>query len=293
MGNVDEVIDRLSRRSVDNYWNPYTTINWPEAVDPECWWMDQDLLTIHGTEYEENLDEATRKSLSKWESVNFYSLNIHGIREVLVEVALRVDTQPFDFADDFLHHFLGEENEHMWFFAKLCKKYAGKIYTKAEVKMFGEEVFTPAERDLIVFINTFIFEEIVEFVNMRVGRSKVVPDIIREVNWLHHLDESRHVAFGRRMVTILNERLRATLSGADADAAGQRLDAHIRGYMSRSVDVLYRAEVYRDAGCADPFRMRNALRRHPARDAHHQRMLGRAIKFLRGEGLLSDREVVL
>lgn len=288
---ADDVIDRLSKRSVNNYWNPYTTIEWPQVIDPGKMWMDAELLTIYDTEYMETCSEKTLIEISKWESVNFYSLNIHGIREALVEVALRVDTPDFQFADDFLHHFLGEENEHMWFFAKLCKDYAGKIYRVPDIKMFEGDETTPEERDLVVFINILIFEEIVEYINMRVGRSEVVPPIIRQVNWLHHLDESRHVAFGRRMVVLLHQRLMS--AAPDPDAARARLDAHVRGYMARSIDVLYRADVYRDAGCPEPFRMRNVLRQHPARRPHHNKMLGRAIGFLREQTILRDGEVVL
>src|SRR5713101_2272728 len=110
-------LQRLVAASVSGYYNPYVTFEWPAELPPEQWWMSPDLLTVDDTPLMGELDGNTLRALSKWESINFYSLNVHGIRELLVEVVRRVHTPGFEEMSEFFHHFTGEENEHMWFFA--------------------------------------------------------------------------------------------------------------------------------------------------------------------------------
>lgn len=280
---LDADLERLAQKAKEGYWNPYKAFDWPEHIDEGQFWMNPELLSVYGTPYFDELDQATLHRLSKWESILFYSLNVHGIREVLVEVSKRMHTDRFAFAAEFLHHFLGEENEHMWFFAKFCNQYGGKIYGDKSVHLASEE--EEDVQDFLVFVTTVIFEEIVDYVNARIGRNTGLPEIIRAVNWKHHVDESRHVAFGRRMVSHLYQRLMAERDHDPAFAA--RMDEYVRAYMIRSIDMLYRPEVYKDAGIPQPFKFRNALRHHPARKPFHQKMLRRTANFFHAEAIIS------
>src|SRR2546422_11238359 len=90
-----EVLDRLSAQSIEDYYNPYKTFDWPDSLPGDLWWMSPELLTIAGSEFEDELDLAQRQRLSRFESVNFYSLNVHGIRELLIEVTRRIHTREF------------------------------------------------------------------------------------------------------------------------------------------------------------------------------------------------------
>lgn len=51
--------------------------------------MSPSLLSIHGTEVEGEFSQAQKMALSKWASINFYGLNVHGIRGLLIEVVDR------------------------------------------------------------------------------------------------------------------------------------------------------------------------------------------------------------
>ena len=121
-----EILDRLTNKSIDDYYNPYKLFEWPESLPDDMWWMSPDLTTTYGTPIAERLSQDQLYALSKFESVNFYSLNVHGIRELLIEVTRRIHTKGFETPSEFFHHFIGEENEHMWFFAEFCKRY-GKM----------------------------------------------------------------------------------------------------------------------------------------------------------------------
>lgn len=117
------VIERLAKASVDDYYNPYRTFTWPESIVSDVFWMSPRLMTIEGTKAGAALTEDQRRELSRWESINFYSLNVHGIRELLTEVVRRIHSPGFEVPTPFFHHFIGEENEHMWFFAEFCLRY--------------------------------------------------------------------------------------------------------------------------------------------------------------------------
>ncbi|HXO19007.1 MAG TPA: diiron oxygenase, partial [Thermoanaerobaculia bacterium] len=179
--SIAHTLDRIIGLSIDTYYNPYKTFEWPETLPERQWWMSPDLMTVHGSALEGELDEERRMALSKWESIYFYSLNVHGIRELLLEVVKRVHTPGFETESEFFHHFIGEENEHMWFFATFCLKYGRKIYADKKLKLAIE----PADADvesLLVFSRILIFEEIVDYYNMRIGRDESLHPIIRQVN---------------------------------------------------------------------------------------------------------------
>ncbi len=134
-----QLLDRLSAKASDDYYNPYVTFEWPDELPPDVLWMTPELLSVWGTAVFDELDEAALVRLSRFESVNFYSLNVHGIRELLIEVTRRVHSPGFEIPSDFFHHFIGEENEHMWFFATFCTRYGGKIYTDKTLPLTGTQ----------------------------------------------------------------------------------------------------------------------------------------------------------
>ncbi|WP_207944879.1 diiron oxygenase [Actinomadura rubrisoli] len=273
MSQFEELLDRLSEKARGDYYNPYTRFDWPASVPEDEWWMSPEFLSVHGTGVE--WDEARLKRLAGRETVNFFSLNVHGIRELMIEVARRIHTPGFARYSDFLHHFLGEENEHMWFFAEFCDRYGGGVYPELPaLPMDGG--FPGRWADVAVFARIVIFEEIVDYLNSRMGRDGRLPPILRELNAVHHHDESRHVAFGKQFVKHLFDQ------AAEDDADGTRragLETYLKRYMTYSVNTLYNPRAYRDAGIPEPMAVRRAAMAHPARAAFHSKLLARVDKF--------------
>ena len=106
--DISALLSRITEMSVETYYNPYKMFEWPEALPDEQWWMTPDLLTVAGTRFAAELPEERLQALSKWESIHFYSLNVHGIRELLLEVIKRIHTPGFEMESEFFHHFVGE-----------------------------------------------------------------------------------------------------------------------------------------------------------------------------------------
>lgn len=281
-----KILGRLTTLASKDYYNPYEEFQWPETLPSDQFWMSRDLMSIYDTPKADEMPEDQQMELSRWESVNFYSLNVHGIRELLIEVIRRIHSPGFELPSEFFHHFVGEENEHMWFFAQFCLNY-GKIYKDKKIQ--GGAFEEPDIQNFLVFMRILIFEEIVDFYNSRMASDESLHPIIRKINRIHHQDESRHIAFGRQIVQLLHARLKQEHSQARL----AEVEDYIKRYFRSSIHSLYNPAVYRDAGIPDAFAFRNAVMQHPARRKHHDRVLKRTLDFLVKKAILSNPELPL
>ena len=75
---VGERLSRLATQSVRGYYNAYTAFEWPRDLPDGQYWLNPELLTVYDTPWFTNLEPRALHLLSKWESINFYSLNVHG-----------------------------------------------------------------------------------------------------------------------------------------------------------------------------------------------------------------------
>ncbi|MEV7340283.1 diiron oxygenase [Streptomyces sp. NPDC093544] len=274
------ILDRLATKAIDDYYNPYRMFEWPDKLAEDAWWMSPELTTTYGTEWAETLTPQQLHTLSKHESINFYSLNVHGIRELLIEVVGRIHTAGFETPSEFFHHFIGEENEHMWFFAEFCLRYGGKIYRQPAI---AESAGSSAKiQSLLVFARILIFEELVDHFNSQMAEDERLHETIRGINRIHHQDESRHIAFGRELVDLLHQDLKQTATEQElAD-----ISTYLRRYLKHSFDSLYNPQVYRDAGLERPHELRRALLESPARAKAELRTFRKTTKFLEKTGLI-------
>ncbi|MFF1906166.1 diiron oxygenase [Kitasatospora sp. NPDC058218] len=279
-GRFLEILDRLTTKSIDDYYNPYKLFEWPDSLPEEMWWMSPELTTTHGTEAARRLTEKELHALSRYESINFYSLNVHGIRELLIEVTKRIHTTGFETPSDFFHHFIGEENEHMWFFAEFCLRYGKKIYRQPA----GANVEIPRSNveSLLVFARILIFEELVDHFNSRMALDDRLHETIRGINRIHHQDESRHIAFGRELVTALAVDVKQTSTEEEM----RDIAAYIRRYMTYSFETLYSPQVYRDAGIKNPHDLRRQLLESPQRAEFEKSVYRKTAKYLEKTGLI-------
>jgi hypothetical protein len=281
--SVSATLERLVEDSTAHYYNPYQLFDWPDRLEEQQWWMSRDLMSVAGTPWEERLDEAQLMRLSKYEVTNFFSLNIHGIRELLIEVTRRIHTPGFDEPSEFFHRFLGEENGHMWFFAQFCLRYGGKIYADKALRM-GDDSSDAEVASFLVFSRILIFEELVDYFNIRMSKDETLHPLIRKINHAHHADEWRHIVMGRKLV----DQLFAPLGARNDQELLGFLDQYLRRYMVASIQSLYNPVVFRDAGVPDAYKLRMELFDHPARGPYHQTFLKRITAFLRSHGILQE-----
>ncbi|WKU47654.1 diiron oxygenase [Streptomyces sp. VNUA116] len=281
-----EILERLNRKSVEDYYNPYRMFDWPDSLPEHRWWMSPELTTTFGTDIAAELSEEQLYRLSRFESINFYSLNVDGIRDLIVEVTRRIHTRGFEIPSEFFHHFIGEENEHMWFFAEFCLRYGKKIYRQLEPAGDGE-TWSDEAASFLVFLRILLFEELVDHFNSTMAADERLHDTIRAVNRIHHQDESRHIAFGRELVSLLFRDL--TANGSQEEL--ERVRAYIRRYLNYSFESLFNPHVYRDAGIPEPFAVRRRLLAHPRSAEFQQQVFRKPLNYLVKTGILPDREL--
>jgi hypothetical protein len=279
-------INRLVEMSMADDHDPFSDLQWPEMVSREQDWMPRRLLTLYGTPQYALLTDEQIRHLTIWESVNFYSLNVHGIRELLTEVIARIHSREFEDVSEFFHHFVDEENEHMWFFAKFCRKYAGKIYPERKVPFTVKAGGLSAH--YLVFLRIFIFEEIIDYYNTNIGKESSLPKIIQEINLLHHKDESRHIAFGRQILEALSEQLQGEQTEAELDT----LRDYTKRFLQYGIAAFYNPQVYVDAELPDAYGLRDVLLSDPNRMEQHKVILGKTVGFLRRIDMLRESEAV-
>ncbi|PEF55826.1 AurF domain containing protein [Bacillus cereus] len=271
---MQSILDKIINVSVQDYYNPYDHFKWPDKLEEDVMWMPLELMSIYNTHYLDDMSHEEIIKLSKWESINFYSMNVHNIRELLISVMERVHMPGFEEQSEYFHHFIGEENEHMYFFAKFCLNYGGKIYHMKKIRFESE--YDKEIENFIVFTQILLFEEIVDYYNLKMSKDQNLHPIIREINKIHHQDESRHIAFGRMLVKYLWKKIKEKYSGSDIS----ELQNYLNNYIISGFQDFYNPTVYKDAGLSNHFEMRTNLMTMSSRQEVHKQVSKKVIDFM-------------
>ncbi len=282
-----QVLHRLVKLSNEDEFNPFDEINWDVEIPNDTPWISHELMSIHGTSWEDSLTREQIVALSKWECVNFFSLNVTGIRELLQEMMGRIHTLGYELTSEYLHHLIAEENEHMWYFSRFCLKFGGKIYNDRAIRF---DSFEEADiRNFLTFTTILIFEEIVDFYNKHMGADEGLPPLIKQLNRLHHLDETRHIAYGRLNAELLYHELRDRY---DEDRL-REIEHALKRFMLMSMQKMYNVQIYRDACIPNPLGVRKELLGNASRIHFNERVLAKTAKFFAKTGIFANAELSL
>ncbi|WP_058834683.1 diiron oxygenase [Luteimonas abyssi] len=274
-------VEQLIKLSRERHVNSFSQIEWPESIPDDEWWLPPELLSVHGTEHAAALSERQLKLLSKWECINAFSLNVEGERELINMLSARLYAPDLPEIEHYIHHFIDEENKHLWFFGEFCRRYGGKIYSSKKMGV-ADERFGKEMEFFLLFARIFIFEEIGGYYNVIAGGDTRVSPFVRLIHQIHHADEARHITFGRAVLTQSKSIAFAASPAAECEAA----IAHLQRFVQISIEALYQPAMYRDSGIAGGVALRRALLADPARRDHHaSALLKRPLKFMAGIGI--------
>ena len=282
MDALTETAQRLSALSRRHYRSAYEAVDWPQTVAHQQWFTSPELISIYGTPCWESLDEPQRMRLSFWEAVNFFSINIHGEKALLEGLAHRLYQPGLEDVTEYLHHFLDEENKHSVWFGTFCMRYAGRVYPDRKVAF--PAAFGPAEEEFLFFARAAVFEEIVDRHNAAMAADERLVPVARQINALHHADETRHLVFGRQLVAELWRRHRPAWSPETVTAVRH----YLANYLVGTWREYYNPSVYADAGLADPWGTARHAWDHPVAHAHRQRLGRGCVGFLVDAGILDE-----
>lgn len=274
-------LQKLVSLSRERHINTFAQIEWPDSLPDDQWWLPPELLSVHGTEHAETMPEQQLKLLSKWECINQFSLNVEGERELLSALSAQLYAPDLPHIDTYIHHFIDEENKHLWFFAEFCRRYGGKVYSSKKVNVASER-FCREMEFFLLFARILIFEEIGGYYNVIAGGDERVTPFVRMIHQIHHADEARHITFGRTILSQSKDIAFAAAEPAEREAAV----AHLQRYLQISVESLYQPAMYRDSGMEAGVALRRKLLAHPARREHHvAKLLKRPLKFMTEIGI--------
>jgi hypothetical protein len=280
---IEKTAEKLTRASEKFFYDVATKLEWPDALDPDRWAMAPELISLYGTPIWDSLAESERKRLALYECAGFFSLILQGERPLLEGMSHRLYTLEKSLVvTEYMHHFLDEENKHMMMFSGFLRRYVGKIYPEKKLPIARK--LAKGEDDIAFFTKVLVVEELSDFYNVEMGHDERLPQIVQEVNWTHHVDEARHVHFGRAYLSELWQKI--TPSWSAEDIATFR--SWLVDYVNASWRDFYNPSVYRDAGIADPYGARELALRSPVCRAHRQRCSERFLANLVESGLLAE-----
>jgi len=241
-----DLVQKLHDASIKSPLSPYIGIEWPQTFPTDVWAMSPELISIAESQTFKDLTDAQKKRLSFFECVNFFTLNIHGERALIQGLAGRLYARQE--ISPYLHDFLREENNHMVYFGTFCDRYAGKVYQDRKVAWPRAEV-DQGEEDFLFFSKVMIFEEIVDVFNLEMSKDERLHPLVREINRRHHVEEIRHLVFGREMVKALWIENSPRWNGEKK----RDLSNYLAMYFETTWREYFNPDVYSDAGLAGPF----------------------------------------
>ena len=162
----------------------------------------------------------------------------------------------------------------MRMFATFCLRYAGKIYPWKKLAL--PRRLAPGEGRVRFFVEALIVEEIGLVYNAALARDRRLPGIVRAINRVHQIDESRHLVMGRRLLAEAIEQASGSWSS--------EVWTGLRRWVAVALDYAWRdfvnPDVYADAGLVDPHSVARRVMAAPGWLAHKDRGSARLCRIL-------------
>jgi hypothetical protein len=132
-----------------------------------------------------------------------------------------------------------------------------------------------------------LFEEMIDIYNRRMAKDERLVQLSREINWLHHFEEARHLTFGRRVVE--------ELFTAHADLWEPQIRRRVADELVQFLDATWKdffnPEIYKDAGLPDAYALRRQVLEDPVVQARKNTLCHRSARTLLNVGLLTEESV--
>jgi len=283
MPNIETISRQMTKASQKFFYDPTTKLEWPESLDSSEWTMTPELVSLYGTELWDEMSEEQQKKLAFYEAAGFYSLILNGERPLLEGMSHRMYTFEKNLdVTEYMHHFLDEENKHMMMFSAYLRRYVGKVYPEKKIA-FPREMAKGGE-DLSFLAKVLVVEELSDYYNVVMANDERLPPICRDLNRVHHVDEARHIHFGRNYIRHVWERF--TPDWSEEDVAAYR--AWLLEYVDASWRDFCNPSVYKDAGLKNGYDARKAVLESPVCRAHRQRASEKFLTNLVESGILTE-----
>ena len=288
MNNMDQTMDQtrrlsdtLSETSAKRFYNPFSDFDWPAQLEPGKLAFARNLSTLNFLPEAIELTQEQEQQFLLLECINFFSLNIQGEKALIEGMVTRLHDRYPEEVSRYLHHFIDEENKHMSVFAEFCRRYGGRVYGGKKPALGSS--LGQAIDDLLFFARIVIFEEVADYYNRKMMDDTTLDSTVQAIHRMHHQDESRHLAFGRRWVGELYQA--AAEQWSDEQKAA--IDDYLRDYVEAAWREYYNPYFMRDAGIADAYGISRKAFAHPHAEHFRAQVMAPCLAQLQQQGILN------
>lgn len=261
---------KLSKRSKEIFYDVYAMFDWPDTLPRDQYWLSRECLSVFNTPAFHEYSETTLIHLSHLETINLFSVFAHGESALIQNIIKNMFAPELEDVQEYLFHFVDEENKHMWFFTEFCKRYGEGVYEHRELSLPSK--FTVKVEQFLGFVRILLFEEFGDFFNMRVMRDMSIPTFVRQIHERHHLDEVGHIAIGWKIAETLLQRFTE-----NEKTVIENVKSHLNEYMNNILANLYNPDVYSTIGLGDSsYGLRRELLHCHGRAEMHKKIYTRA-----------------
>ena len=153
-----------------------------------------------------------------------------------------------------------------------------------EKKIVLPREYAKGEEEVAFYCKVMVVEELGDFYNLAIEKDERCDPLVREVNKVHHIDEARHLAFGRVQLAELFNKFAPGWSAETLAGFRQWLGDYLRA----SWGDYYNPTMYRDAGLADSYELRQMAMSHPACAEFRKRASSKVVNYFIKTGLLAE-----
>lgn len=205
--SADKFIKRLSKLSEKKQMTLTGSHPWDEPYNENAWLKKRENLSIYGTKYYDLATEEERIRLAKLETggwwASFISLE-NLVTEYYMKLINHQSLAQFPSVVEYMMHFCKEEIVHSMVFRKAMDHFKIEPFEVSEfIKNFYQDNASMEEFPLKAIYLTIIIEWFAENNAMLDLQNDFVSPLAAAIAFEHNKEETRHIAWGKRMVTEL------------------------------------------------------------------------------------------
>ncbi|MEV6416844.1 diiron oxygenase [Kribbella sp. NPDC051718] len=209
MHGTDQTARRLLDSSARLSRDPQTEVDWAAPLG-DGYGLSPEWSTLYGTAYWDELTEPQRVELTRHEAASVASTGIWF--EMLLQQLILRDMYSVNPADPEFQWALTEiadECRHSIMFAQLCGRLVDVRYRPGRAARELGRAFKTVATGETAYAAILVAEEMLDVMQRDWMRDRRVEPLIRTVNHIHVVEESRHMVFAR-------DETRQRLAGAGA-----------------------------------------------------------------------------
>jgi hypothetical protein len=285
--DLENVARKLSAISLDpakGLHDPFTRVTYQESLDTDRLQFPEQMLSLYFHPIYKELTAEQKWKLSLHETVNFFSINIHGERNLVKDIEDRLYVKSTVggawHVGNYLQHFIHEENSHTYMLASYCYRYADGVMKDYSLKI-GDPPLSRICQDLLFFGRVFIFETFLDYLNCNAMRDQSLDTTVRQIHRFHHMEEARHMTFDRAVISYCLAEARNQGLHNELEVVGDLLT----NFGKIAVQRLYSPHAYSAVGIENAATISSEARAMPERVKMDQTWVAKSDKFLKEMGL--------